>query len=131
MNAYCMFERKAWLCSMCGTRTELEPRYATSQQRASLEEMQRGIVDLLEECVEVDNIYSDDLKPEERPAVIAVMDMSGSEEFVEVGSPLPAHKPNSIFPCPSPGPAPPFHECICGRHCRLGRRPSSSQAALI
>lgn len=84
INAYCMFERKNWLCSLCATRTELEPRYATSQQRAGLEEMQRGIVDLLEQCVEVDDIYSDDLKPEERPAVIAVVDMTGSEEFVEV-----------------------------------------------
>jgi hypothetical protein len=79
-----MFERKNWLCSLCATRTELQPRHATSQQRAGLEEMQRGIVDLLEQCVEVDDIYSDDLKPEERPAVIAVVDMTGSEEFVEV-----------------------------------------------
>lgn len=34
--------------------------------------------------VQVDDIYSDDLKPEERPAVVAVVDVSGSEEFVEI-----------------------------------------------
>lgn len=48
-----MFERKAWLCALCGTRNELDARYGTSLQRAGLEEMQRGIVDVLEECVEV------------------------------------------------------------------------------
>eukprot|EP00281_Chroomonas_sp_CCMP1168_P026358 CAMPEP_0206221612 /NCGR_PEP_ID=MMETSP0047_2-20121206/5511_1 /ASSEMBLY_ACC=CAM_ASM_000192 /TAXON_ID=195065 /ORGANISM="Chroomonas mesostigmatica_cf, Strain CCMP1168" /LENGTH=720 /DNA_ID=CAMNT_0053644365 /DNA_START=125 /DNA_END=2287 /DNA_ORIENTATION=+ len=84
INAYCMFERKAWLCALCGTRNDLEARYGTSLLRAGLEEMQRGIVDLLEECVEVDDIYSEELKPEERPACIAVVDVSGSEEFVEI-----------------------------------------------
>lgn len=48
-----MFERKAWLCALCGTRNELDARYGTSLQRAGLEEMQRGIVDVLEECIEV------------------------------------------------------------------------------
>ena len=38
---------------------------------------------------QVDDIYSDELKPEERPAVIAVVDVSGSEESVEVTHILP------------------------------------------
>uniref|UniRef100_A0A7S0WBM9 Protein transport protein SEC23 n=1 Tax=Hemiselmis tepida TaxID=464990 RepID=A0A7S0WBM9_9CRYP len=84
INAYCMFERKAWLCSLCGTRNELGQRYATSMQRAGLEEMQRGIVDVLEDCIEVDDVFSSDLRPQERPAVIAVVDVSGSEESVEM-----------------------------------------------
>ena len=84
INAYCMFERKGWICSLCGNKNDLLSRYQQSSMRAHLEEMQRGIVDLLEECVEVDDIYSSELRPEERPACIAVVDVSGSEEFVEV-----------------------------------------------
>jgi hypothetical protein len=34
--------------------------------------------------IQVDDIYSEELKPEERPACIAVVDVSGSEEFVEI-----------------------------------------------
>ena len=84
INAYCMFERRGWICSLCGQRNDLPERYSQSSNRANLEEMQRGIVDILEDCVEVDDIYSSELKPEERPACVAVIDVSGSEEFVEV-----------------------------------------------
>ena len=86
INAYCMFEKKAWICSLCGNKNDLSSRYATSAVRAGLQELQRGIVDVVEECVEVEvaDIFSKDLKPQERPAVVAVVDVSGSEDFVEV-----------------------------------------------
>uniref|UniRef100_A0A7S0EQM2 Protein transport protein SEC23 n=1 Tax=Hanusia phi TaxID=3032 RepID=A0A7S0EQM2_9CRYP len=86
INAYCMFEKKAWICSLCGSKNDLSSRYATSAVRAGLQELQRGIVDVVEECVEVDvsDIFSKELKPQERPAVVAVVDVSGSEDFVEV-----------------------------------------------
>ena len=56
INAYCMFERKAWICCLCGCKNELAVRYSSSSARAGLPEMQRGIVDLLEECIEVDKL---------------------------------------------------------------------------
>ena len=37
--------------------------------RAGLEEMQRGIIDLLEDCVEVSDVYDPVLKAEERPGM--------------------------------------------------------------
>jgi len=85
INAYCMFERKNWICCLCGAKNELDSRYSTSQNRATLEELQRGIVDLLEECVEIEDVYDPELKPSERPACVAVLDVSGSEDFVEIG----------------------------------------------
>jgi hypothetical protein len=41
ISAYCLFERKAWLCCLCGTKNDLPNRYASSAARAGLEEMQR------------------------------------------------------------------------------------------
>jgi hypothetical protein len=84
ISAYCMFERKAWICCLCGCKNDLPIRYSSSSSRAGLEEMQRGIVDLLEECLEVEDVYSTVLKPDERPAFVAVVDVSGSEELIEV-----------------------------------------------
>ena len=84
ISAYCMFERKAWICCLCGHKNDLPFRYATASARAELEEMQRGIVDLLEECIEVEDPFAPELKPDERPAFVAVVDVSGSEELVEV-----------------------------------------------
>ena len=84
INAYCMFERKAWICCLCGCKNELAVRYSSSSARAGLPEMQRGIVDLLEECIEVDDVFAKELSPEHRPAFVAVIDVSGSEELVEV-----------------------------------------------
>jgi hypothetical protein len=43
-----------------------------------------GIVDLLEECIEIDDVFSPELKADERPAYVAVVDVSGSEDLVEV-----------------------------------------------
>jgi hypothetical protein len=84
ISAYCMFERKAWICCLCGCKNDLPLRYSSSSARAGLEEMQRGIVDLLEECLEVEDAFAAELKPDERPAFVAVVDVSGSEELVEV-----------------------------------------------
>jgi len=97
-----MFERKNWICCLCGSKNELESRYNSSATRAGLEELQRGIVDLLEECVEVEDIYDPELKPSERPAVVAVLDVSGSEDFVEIGRSgilalLEALPPSTLF----------------------------------
>eukprot|EP00961_Rhodomonas_salina_P140198 1886691-Rhodomonas_salina.2 len=33
INAYCMFERKNWICCLCGAKNELDSRYSTSQNR--------------------------------------------------------------------------------------------------
>ena len=71
INAYCMFERKAWICCLCGCKNELAVRYSSSSARAGLPEMQRGIVDLLEECIEVDDVFAKELSPEHRPAFVA------------------------------------------------------------
>ena len=102
ISAYCMFERKAWICCLCGCKNELPLRYASASARAGLAEMQRGIVDLLEECIEVDDVHATELRPEERPAFVAVVDVSGSEDFVEVARTgilalLEALPPSALF----------------------------------
>jgi hypothetical protein len=35
INVYCMFEKKAWICSLCGCKNDLSQRYSSSTQRLS------------------------------------------------------------------------------------------------
>ena len=35
INVYCMFEKKAWICSLCGCKNDLSQRYASSTQRST------------------------------------------------------------------------------------------------
>ena len=52
---------------MCSLHEVTISNLSGAERRAVLEEMQRGIIDLLEDCVEVSDVYDAALKAEERP----------------------------------------------------------------
>lgn len=111
VNRYCYFDYRSWVCSLCGTINELDhgSRYMNIQQRPKLGELASSFVDLEYGVGESDQAAtgSEDAamgagSAPTVPTFVAVVDLSGTEEQLEIAKSallagLEGLSPNSLF----------------------------------
>ena len=105
INAYCSLERHSWRCTLCDARNSfpanLQSRYGNRARLAERAELASNLVDL-------DVAVEEDVAPNaaadlfNRPVYVALVDLSSSEEFLELVksallAALEALTPGSLF----------------------------------